>query len=51
MHLAHLSSSWCVVGPGYICAVVDYEQGKRLMAALKDEGERLGVPIEYEERG
>lgn len=40
-----------MVGPGYICQVVDYDQGKRLMAALKAEGERRGVPIEYEQRG
>lgn len=40
-----------MVGPGYICAVVDCDQGRRLMAELKAEGERLGVPIEYEERG
>ncbi len=51
VHLAHLGSGWCVVGPGYICAVVDCDQGQRLMAALKAEGERRGVPIEYEERG
>lgn len=51
VHLAHLGSGWCVVGPGYICAVVDYDQGRRVMAALKAEGEARGVTIEFETSG
>lgn len=35
VRLAHLGSSWCVIRPGYICAVVDYEQRRGLMATLK----------------
>lgn len=51
VHLAHLGSSWCVVGRGYVCMVMDVEEGNVITAKLTAEGDRRGVPVEYEERG
>ncbi len=48
LHLAHLDAGWCVVGPGYICAVMGVEEGKRVMAQLKRERAQRGIAIEYE---
>ena len=48
LHLAHLDPGWCVVGPGYICAVMDVWEGKRVLAQFKREGEQRGIAIEYE---
>ncbi len=48
LHLAYLDAGWCVVGPGYICAVMGVEEGERVMAQLKSDGEQRGIAIEYE---
>jgi len=48
LHLAHLDVGWCVVGPGYICSVMDAEEGNAIMAKLRAEGEQRGIAIEYE---
>ncbi len=51
LHLAHLGVGWCVVGPGYVCMVLDVEEGRTIMAKLKAEGEQAGIAIEYEDGG
>ncbi len=42
-----LNAGWCVVGPGYICAVENIPEGLKLLESLKAEGEQRGLTIEY----
>ena len=46
MHLARLGASLCVIGPGYICSVMDAQEGKAVMAKLISEGEQQGVRVD-----
>lgn len=49
LHLTMLGGSWCVTGPGYLCAVATVEEGRFLMAELKAQGRTYGVAIEYQD--
>ncbi len=46
IHLVYLNRGLCVVGPGYVCAVDNADQGLKVMAELKAGGERRGIVIE-----
>ena len=49
IHVTHLDAGWFVMGPGYICSVMDVEEGKEVMAQLTRGGAQRGVVIEYDE--
>lgn len=51
LHLANIAGHCCVVGPGFLCAVADVEEGALVMARLKAVGKQRGVDIEYEQGG
>lgn len=48
VHLANLGGHWCVVGPGFLCAVADVVEGNSVMARLRAVGAQRGVVIEYD---
>ena len=48
VHLLHLNAGWCVVGPGYACSVNSADEGLKVMAELKADGERRGIVIKQQ---